>query len=684
MGGKRKKGPDPAALAAEQEEVARLTRQQYLTLYRRENTKSAGHRTAHKDRGKVPGFDPAPQGDIAKEHLDRIIARRACRSAWEDAYDDEAHSLAVNDDPDGMAQQDCLRSVQHDVSDALYHVTAEIEGVTGKADLELEDSEPDRLQEAADATAGEGAGADPPTERQLNGFSHQLFVRPGEPVDMAETLHILYQRRRRCPLREYCANLGVQPGKLTALSVALACRYLPANPTKTYIEVVTLVLFTCDALALDRLLGLVPADADLATYTPRSPDIAQLLTDAIRDRNLAVMDEWINFIAILASCSGPLPPDKRGRTLYCGVRNPDAHLASVAKMSKQDDVQYWPVFAPCSLDLEVAAKASPPLVFILRGVTAGIDLTNASRTPDNSELVISPFAIMRVKAKIDHRKIELEQIGSILDGDLSGVPTEQREEWATFMYDVRDQSRGMFSEGRVLQQYMHACRRASRHRATLQQLAQLIAQAESEAEAALAAADKAAPSGRAPPGAKGAAAAPKPEDMQALLDTQKVVVLDQHAASSRREQLALERQLTAINAAITANREALATKQENLPAVNELRALIRLQTELYNGMRAWTFVSWVGLGLGRGGGGVVNDVVNAGTAEQPLRCCTNLKQRSTARFHRGCRTCVLWYARPSTATARHLFVHCTTTTKKTVTRTTQETKGGKKKSSKKK
>ena len=569
---KKKKGPDPAALQAELKEVEKLTREHYLSLYRREHSKSAGHRTAHKDKGKVAGFEPQPQPEIAKENLDRLIVRRNYRAAWEDGGDDDAQGYVVNDDPDGVAQQEYIRSVQHDVSEALYHVTSAVDGLQGKAELEVTEDEIDSITEAVDSEhIAEST-------RVLNEIPHQIFVRSTEPIDMFETIQALYQRKKCGILEELARNLNVSYGRLTVVSMALACKYLPLHPSRTFVELLVMYLYTCDPVHLDKILGFWSGSAPPEGYTAKSPSISTLVTEMLCDRNLKVMGEWICFMAVLASCTAQLPAEKRGRTLYCGVHTASADLATVAKNAKTEDIQYWPCFASCSLDLEISAKQNPSLVFILRGVTHGIDLTHCTQNSDDSEVIISPFSVLRVKAKIDSKKIELEQLGTALEGDLGDIPLIHRKEWGVFMQEVRDTGRREFGEQKILQQYQLATRRSVRHKKTLQQLSQLITQAESEQDAlTAAAADKS----RAPAG-KGVVA-PKPEDTQALLDSNKLTVLDSYLAAARKEQTSLERQLTSMNAAITANKEALASKGTDLPATNDLRHLLKLQTEHYNG-----------------------------------------------------------------------------------------------------
>eukprot|EP01064_Diplonema_japonicum_P009392 TRINITY_DN1688_c2_g1_i1.p1 TRINITY_DN1688_c2_g1~~TRINITY_DN1688_c2_g1_i1.p1 ORF type:complete len:612 (+),score=85.06 TRINITY_DN1688_c2_g1_i1:27-1862(+) len=572
MPGKKKKGPDPAAIQAEQAEVARLTREFYLKAYRKEHAKSAGHRTTHKESGVVPGFDPQPYPDIENEKLDRLITRRSQKAAWGEGDDDGV--VVVGEDRDASMQQDFSKSAQHDVNECLYQVMATVDGIENRSEMEATDEDITQTFEAIDQDSEFNAS------RDLGMCHHTPFPRPEETIDMVSTLTALWERKSSSILQELCNHLKISTGQLSLLTTAIACRYLPANPKLTYIELLTLFLYTCEPVGLDRLLGRWSGHTPPFNYAPVSPNIMVTINRAIAARDLKVMGEWVNFILIIASASTSLPADKVGRTLYYGVKSEAMthSLRSFMKNCKPDDVQYWPAVVSASLDMDLFISEEHDMVATIRGVRSGLDLTNCSQSPQQMEIVLPPFSVVRVKTKTDNRKIEVHHVGSVLTGDLADIPEQWRARWTDLVNTVKNSTRKTSTEIQLLQFYQRAHRQLVNHKETLTQLTQLISQAEAENEATLMVTDRS----RTGAAAKNNASS-KPEDPLFLLDGHKAALLETHLQWTRFEQSHLERELRALKTAISEGTEdLLRTESEGLLPDPSLRPLLKLQTEHYN------------------------------------------------------------------------------------------------------
>eukprot|EP01060_Flectonema_neradi_P037225 TRINITY_DN7429_c0_g1_i1.p1 TRINITY_DN7429_c0_g1~~TRINITY_DN7429_c0_g1_i1.p1 ORF type:complete len:627 (+),score=110.07 TRINITY_DN7429_c0_g1_i1:62-1882(+) len=571
MVSKKKKGPDPAAILAEQTKIQDLTREYYLKAYRREHAKSAGHRNAHKDKGKVPGFDPQPYPDIDTDKLDRLILRRTHRASWEDPEEESGTTIMVNEDPDGVSLQEHLRSAQHDVNEHLYHIMSGVDGVNGRTDLEASEAEITRIDEIVDS--------DIICNRDLSDAKHQIFIRASESADMIDTLQSLWQMRKCGLMEELSRNLDITMGKLSLLTTSIACRYMSANPCRSHLDLLCMFLLTTDPVCLDVLLGYAPSSPPDG-YAAVSPNISKIVTEALRERDLRVMSLWTNFICVLSATSMRLSQDKTGRTLYCGFKTTTPDLASVLKSARADDIIYWPCLTSASLDMDLFVSDDHACVFIIRGAKSGIDLTQCSLNPQQMEIVLPPFSTFKVRGRLDSRKLELEQIGSAMD-DFSELSEATKGNWNTFCQEVRAHSRSNVNVSRMLQKYQLAQRRTAKHKATLQQISHIIIQAEVEHEAAQ---QMAADRGRGNMSKN--ATAQKPEDPQTILDAQKVGVLDNHLQWIRKEQGKLERELRVLQEVIKSGDDELkrAELEGHDSTETDVRLLLKLQTEHYNEM----------------------------------------------------------------------------------------------------
>eukprot|EP01063_Lacrimia_lanifica_P002846 TRINITY_DN11537_c0_g1_i1.p1 TRINITY_DN11537_c0_g1~~TRINITY_DN11537_c0_g1_i1.p1 ORF type:complete len:621 (+),score=208.60 TRINITY_DN11537_c0_g1_i1:44-1864(+) len=571
----KKKGPDPQALLAEQKEVEALTRGFYLGSFKRESAKSQGHRAAKAQGAKVPGFEPEAALDIDQEKLDRLMARRNQRQNWEDADDADGSLFASNEDPDCAAHQEYLRSIGHDLSDSLYHIMSSVDGLPGKADLEIKTEDVKTIFEAVEQHETTFA-----TSRTLNSFSHQIFAKGTEPTDITDPFEALYERKKIGLVEELCGHFKCSVGWLTMLSVAVSCRFMQGNVSRTFLEVLVMFLYSCDPVMIDKMLGRWEGAEPPADYQPQAPNIAQTLTDAIRNRDLKVLGAWINFVATLASCNTELPEEVKGKTLYLGIKEPTEELQAVIKNIKPDDVLYLPCLASCAVEFDAVTQSEPAMLFLIRGVRSGVDLTQCCQTPDNTEVLLAAFSCVKVRSKLDANKVELEMIGSGLDAPESEISKSIKQRWVAFCKKVRGASRGLFGESKTLQVYMSAYRQAVAHKQTLQALGTVIQQTEAEHEANIQAAEKL----KAEKGAKGAPV-PKPEDLIAALDANKVGALDGYLQVSRHEQFWLQQQLAVLDQAIAANKQTITTQFETFQQANEeLRLLCNMQTQHYNAL----------------------------------------------------------------------------------------------------
>eukprot|EP01059_Diplonema_ambulator_P007630 TRINITY_DN17111_c0_g1_i1.p1 TRINITY_DN17111_c0_g1~~TRINITY_DN17111_c0_g1_i1.p1 ORF type:complete len:619 (+),score=121.51 TRINITY_DN17111_c0_g1_i1:24-1859(+) len=569
---KKRKGPDPAAIIAEQNEIMKLTREYYLKAFRKEHVRSAGHRNTHKDTGILPGFDPQPYPEIENVKLDRLVIRRGHKNAWEDQGEDD---VLVIEDRDVAAHQDFMRSAQHDVNDYTYQVMSTVDGVTGRADMEVTD---DRITEIFEAVDRDG---DVEYERDLGINQHSISPRADDTVDMIDTLTALWDRRTGTLMEELTRHLRITPGTLSLLTTAVACRYLPANPKLSYVETLVLFLYTTDPVGLDRLLGHWTGHTPPANYRPLTPHISRTINTALINRDLRGLADWVNFLLVLGSACSNLPPDKLGRTLYYGVKRSamGQQLRTVLKQSKADDIQYWPYLVSASLDMDVFISDEHEAVFTIRGAKAGLDLTNCSQSPQAMEVVLPPFSVVKVKSRSDNRKVEVQIVGSLLGDDVGDIPELSRIRWKGLVRGVKSMIHTLAAEFQLLQFYQMSYRRAARHKLTASNLSQLIAAAEAEAEtAALITTDRsrAAPNTKTPVNTK-------PDDSQALLDAQKAQVLEKHLQWVRNEQARLERELRALKGAISDGTEdLLRAESEGTTPDPTLRPLLKARTEYYN------------------------------------------------------------------------------------------------------
>eukprot|EP00659_Diplonema_papillatum_P003071 gene3071-4823_t len=526
----KKKGPDPAAILAELQEVKALTRDFYLKAYRREQVKSAGHRNAVKEKVKTPGFEPQPPVEMSTKELDRLIARKNRRTAWDDDTDDPMH-FAINDDLDGTYLQLHLRSSQRTVKESLYHIMSNVDGVDARQELDATDGDIAKMEDAVDQ--------DPEVapSRDIGQPSLPIQSRCHEVVDMAETLRALWSLKKVCLAEELSQHLKIPVGRLHLLTGAVVCRYLGGNPARSYTELLVLFLWTTDPLQVDRLLGLWQGSQPPADYTPVSPNISQVVCGAIERRDLKVLGDWINYICVLAASCQQLPPDKTGRTLYCGVKDPTPDVVSLLKAAKADDIQYWPCLASASMDLDTFASEEYKAVFIIRGTRFGIDLTQCTTNPAQAEIVLPPFSLLRVKSRVDPRKLELEHVGNIVMDVLGDIPLTQRTGWKILVQDIREAGRATSLEGSLVQRYQIANRQVLRYKDTLHQLSQFIQQAEAENEVQAV-----------PERTRGGMGGTKnstqvKEDPAQTLEANKATLLDQHTQWAWKEQGRLEREL---------------------------------------------------------------------------------------------------------------------------------------------
>eukprot|EP00756_Hemistasia_phaeocysticola_P024883 Hpha_TRINITY_DN15976_c1_g5::TRINITY_DN15976_c1_g5_i1::g.73931::m.73931 len=589
----RKKGPDPEEEKRQLEELKQAARKEYLGLYKKEEKRSAGHRSRATHAGKVPGFDPAPQPHIGDAEVDRLIVRRGVGAKhWEDPGDDEVPPADAAGDPEGMEVQEQLRQTQADLLEILRLIQCEVDGLEGRQEIEVTEEESTAVEDAVDADA------EVDSSRDLTSLKYDLFASSGnddvakkhadvavsEVMSVADTVMALWRRSKELGtgglMNELCHRYNLPRGLLSVLEQAVAVQYAEKNPGRTYAELLVLFLHSATPQGLARIFSL--------DSSHQLPSMHTIINKALRDRDLKVMFEWICTISVLVSSSARLPPDKVGRTVQRGVKGLSPEQVAVLKQAKPDDLHFLPPLTALSFDFEAAVgddlKAPDAAVITVRGVRAGTDLTNCAQFGKDQEIMLPPLTCLRVKEqpKFDQGlRITYDYAGAILhttpSGDLPQFSDEQRKGFRSFCREVRDHCRTLDKEFRLLQRYQGTHRRMLQHRRTLHDLAEAIAGREGEKENAQRAIEQL------PRGAKPPANMVKPEDVQALLDADKCRILRDLSNQQKAEQERLERELHVLKGTIDGGTEEL--MRTDVDTVDpDLRPLVKLQTEHYNGM----------------------------------------------------------------------------------------------------
>eukprot|EP01065_Artemidia_motanka_P033064 TRINITY_DN4002_c4_g1_i1.p1 TRINITY_DN4002_c4_g1~~TRINITY_DN4002_c4_g1_i1.p1 ORF type:complete len:621 (+),score=269.70 TRINITY_DN4002_c4_g1_i1:64-1926(+) len=585
MPGKRK-GPDPEEERRQLEELKQTARKEYLALYKKEERRSAGHRSRGTNPGKVPGFDPNPQAHIGDAEVDRLIIRRGVAAKqWEDPADDEAPPADAAGDPEGIEVQEQLRQTQSDLMEILRLIQCEVDGLAGRAEIEVAEADATAVEDAVDADADADSG------RDLGPLIYDFFASSGpdtevavsEVTSIADTVQALWRRKKELHegglMVELCKHLACSRGLLAVLQQAVAVQYAEKNPGRTYAELMVLFLYSCEPSGIARVLCMEGA---------KMPPIHQIINKALRQRDLKVMFDWICFISVLMGTSTRLAPDKVGRTVQRGIKGLSQEQMAVLKQAKPDELHFLPPLTSLSFDFDAAVgeeyKAPDAAVFTVRGVRAGTDITNCAQFGKDQEVLLPPLTCLKVKEQPKFEqglRITYDYIGAIMHttptGDLPYFRDEQRKAFRAFVRDVRDHCRTLDKELRLLQRYQAAHRRMLQHRRTLHELAEAISTRESEKENAQRAIEQL------PRGAKPPPSMVKPEDVQALLDADKCRILRDLSQLQKIEQERLERELHVLKGAIDGGTEEL--MRTDVDTVDtDLRPLVKLQTEHYNGM----------------------------------------------------------------------------------------------------
>lgn len=383
-------------------------------------------------------------------------------------------------------------------------------------------------------------------------------------------------------MNELCQRYGIRRGELSVLKQAVAVQYAEKNPGRTYAELLVLFLHSCTPQGLSYILS--GEKKQQQTF----PSMHTIINKAIRERDLKTMFDWICTISVLVASSTRLPPDKVGRTVQRGIKGLSPEQVAVLKQAKPDDLHFLPPLIALSFDFEAAVgddlKAPDAAVITVRGVRAGTDLTNCAQYGKDQEIMLPPLTCLRVKEqpKFDQGlRITYDYAGAILhttpSGDLPQFSDEQRKTFRSFCREVREHCRTLDKEFRLLQRYQGTYRKMLQHRQTLRDLAEQISIKEQEKEAAQKAISEL------PRGAKPPAGMMKPEDISSQLDQEKCRVLRELSIQQKGEQERLERELHVLKGTIDGGTEEL--MRTDVDTVDpDLRPLVKLQTEHYNGM----------------------------------------------------------------------------------------------------